>query len=1305
VIVGDVVEIVDGASANGVLMSGRPVSRAVLHSSDRVVIGATTISVTHHGLRGGRVHGHANDIPFNRSPRLDPRYEGVVLVAPEPPSPPAGQRFPIATVVAPVVLAAVLFVFTQNLLSILFFALSPVIMIGSWWETRAANRKQAVVDSASFRSSLRDLAVQLDYAQSLERVGRRSEHPSVVEVIEAVDARTPLVWTRRPDQRSFGHARLGLGTQPSRNSVEMPATNKTLPGLWQELIDTVTGFATVPGVPVVADLTSCGNVGVGGPESVAEPVMRGLLAQYAGLHSPAELTIAALAPSDRWDWLKWLPHTDGARLGGNAVESAAVATWIEALIDERRSTRTQEDAPAPLPLVLLFVHDDAPVERARLVQIAERGPGVGVHVAWLSASVERLPAACRTFIGVDANTGRGRAGFVEGGHAVADLETEPAGMAATNRLARRLSPLVDSGALIDTSAELPRSVAFVDVTGHELAISPDAVADRWRESESIATDSAGPLRGDRGLRAVVGHTVDGPIQLDLRSQGPHALVGGTTGSGKSEFLQSWILGLSAANSPARVTFLLVDYKGGAAFAECVELPHCVGLVTDLSPHLVRRALASLDAELRFREQLLHDRRAKDLVELERRNDPDCPPSLVIVVDEFAALVAEVPEFVDGVVNVAQRGRSLGLHLVLATQRPAGVIKDNLRANTNLRIALRMADEGDSDDVIGTTQAAWFDPDIPGRAIVKSGPGRITSFQAAYSGGHFAGRPTRRPIEVDTLRFGPSSPRNPGVPPAAPAPAGPSDIQRVVHTMNRAARLLHLPAPRRPWLPELATRYRLEALPTERTDDTIVFGVADDPDLQRQPVAAFRPDVDGNLAVFGTGGTGKSGALRSIGLAAGFGTARGGPVWVFGLDFGSRGLQPLAPLPHVGGIIPGDDAERVQRVLRFLTGVIDDRAPRFAGAEAATIAEYRRRSGDHGEARIFVLVDGVGSFRTEYEGGLLNRWWDQFLTIAAEGRALGVHVVMSADRPSAVPSNLASSVQRQLVLRLASDIDYAIADVPSDAFDATTPPGRGFLDGMEVQVGVVGGTGDLALQGTAIQRCRSAMNDGGVAHAPAIESLPARVALSELDPGAGLAVIGLSDDTLAPCCFRPEGAFLVAGVPRSGRSTAVATMVRSLTAARPDTDCVLFGQRRSPLNSVTAWAATAHGPTEIEQLAQKLTARLGDAAGRSIVVVVEAIGDLLDTEADVPLQELVRVCRDQGVFVIAEGETSTVGGSWPLLQAVKSARSGIVLQPDQLDGDMLFKTPFPRTTRAEYPAGRGLMVQGGQVQKVQVALPE
>lgn len=1301
----DMVELIDDSSANGIVMSGRTVDRVVLRPGDRATIGQTTLSVTLH--TSAAADTASNEIAFNRSPRLDPRFAGIELVAPEPPEPPSGQRFPIVSLLAPILMAGMIFAVTRSTLSILFVALSPIMMVGGWLETRMANKKQLIQETARFRSALGDLAVQLEYAHDLERHGRRSEHPSVVEVLEAVEARSPLVWTRRPEHESFCEVRLGLGTQLSRNTVQMPNTNKTLPHLWRELLDTTARFVHVGGVPVVADVRRCGNIGVGGPEATAAPIMRGLIAQYAVLHSPAEFAIAAIAPATEWDWMKWLPHVRTGDLAGNAAEAMSVVASLEALVDERLAIKRSDDDPAVLPITLLFVHDAAPVDRARLVQIAERGPSVGVFVAWYASSVERLPAACRTFVELDANTGSGLAGSVQGGEAVADLVPEPVGAAAVARLARLVSPLVDSGAIADDESELPRSVAFVDLAGHDLAAETTAVTDLWRSSQSVPMPGARSRRHDHGLRALVGQTVDGPLHLDLRTQGPHALVGGTTGSGKSEFLQSWILGMAATNSPTRVTFLLVDYKGGAAFADCVNLPHCVGLVTDLSPHLVRRALTSLDAELRYREQLLHDKQAKDLLELERRNDQECPPSLVIVVDEFAALVSEVPEFVDGVVNVAQRGRSLGLHLVLATQRPAGVIKDNLRANTNLRIALRMADEDDSVDVIGTDQAALFDPSIPGRAIVKSGPGRTTSFQSAYSGGNSAGHVARAPIEVSTLRFGAGEVWDVPTPSGPPQHQhGPSDIRRIVHTITEAAAELGLPVPRRPWLPELAERYRLEGLPTERTDRTIVFGVVDDPDAQAQPEVAFRPDADGNMAVFGTGGSGKSAFLRSIAIAAGFAPARGGPCWVYGLDFGTRGLHMLEALPHVGSVIPGDDGERLQRLLRFLKETIDERADRYAQANSATVHEYRQRSGHADEPRLLLLVDGVGAFRSEYEGGALTRWWDIFQSIAADGRGVGVHVVVSADRPTAISSGLASAIQQQLVLRLANDMDYALVDAPADAFGPATPPGRGFVAGREVQVAVIGGDADVASQAAEIGRLAASMERAGVQPAPPIESLPDRVALSELPATVGEhPTLGVWDETLDAIGLAPTGTFLVAGAPHAGTSTTVATIVTSVAAARPDSEFVLFGQRRSPLTNIVPWGATAHGDAEIAELAQRLATRLASVEGGRLVVVIEAIGELLNTEADLPLQELIRACRDADAFVVAEGETSSLTGSWPLLQAVKINRSGIVLQPDQMDGDTMFKTPFPRTSRAEFPAGRGLMVQGGRVRKVQVALPE
>jgi S-DNA-T family DNA segregation ATPase FtsK/SpoIIIE len=1294
--VADAVEIVDDSSANGIGIGDRVVDRLVVGSGDRVTLGDTTVSVVAHDVEAAG--GSTNEVAFNRSPRVAPRYAGVELTAPEPPQPPSGQRFPIVSLVVPVAMAGVIFAVTRSTFAIVFVAISPMMLIGSWLETTRANKKQLAAGTARFRLALADLELRLDYARGLEQRSRRAEHPSAVDLLEAVESRSALLWTRRPEHDTFGQVRLGLGTQRSRNDVRMPSTNNTHPHLWRELLDVVERFRFVDDVPVVGDLAAAGNLGVAGPARVAAPVLRGLVAQYVGLHSPAELTMMAIGVSEEWGWMKWLPHVRTGGLAGNAAEATAVVAELEALIDGRVATSRSDHEASALPRTLLVVDDVAAHERSRLVQIAERGPMLGVHVVWFAPSLQRLPAACRAFVEVDGDTGRGSVGVVPEEQLIDLVAPAPVGAAAIERFARRLSPVVDAGAALDHESDLPRSVTLADLAGHDAATDAGAIVDLWCESRPSR-------RGDHGLRALVGQTADGPLHLDLRTQGPHALVGGTTGSGKSEFLQSWILSMAMTSSPSRVTFLLVDYKGGAAFADCVELPHCVGVVTDLGPHLVRRALTSLDAELRHREQLLHGKRAKDLLELEHRDDPDCPPSLVIVVDEFAALVADVPEFVDGVVDIAQRGRSLGLHLVLATQRPAGVIRDNLRANTNLRIALRMADRDDSIDVIGTDQAALLDSSIPGRAIVKAGPGSVVPFQAAYAGGHSVGTARGPSIEIEGLRFGTGERWTaPGSEIDIDEEHRLTDIRRVVRTVTEAARRLDLAPPRRPWLPELTDRYGLEALRTERADRALVFGVADHPEAQVQTEVAFHPDADGNMAVLGTGGSGKSVFLRSLAVAAGFASTRSGPCWVYGLDFGTRGLQLLESLPHVGSVISGDDPERLRRLLRVLEETIGERAARYAGAKAATIHDYRECAGGVAEPRILLLVDGVGAFRSEYEGGADTRWWEVFRSIANDGRSVGVHVVVSADRPTAIPSGLASTIQRQLVLRLANDMDYALVDAPTGVAGRTTPPGRGFLDGREVQVAVIGGDGGLAGQAAEIDRLAAAMRRAEVVDAPPIRSLPDRVALSSLGP-VERPVLGICDETLESVGFAPTGTFVVTGPPRSGTSTAVATMLRSLAAARPATEFVLFARRRSALASVVPWAATAHDELEIGELARRLVGRLDGFTDGPLVAVIEAIDELLDTDADLPLQRLVKACRDNDAFVIAEGETSGLSGSWPLLQAVKINRSGIVLQPDQLDGDAIFKTAFPRTTRAEFPAGRGLMVQGGRVRKVQVALPE
>ena len=1344
--VSSIVEVVDLGSANGVVVDGGIVTRLRVEKSENLLIGDSEvrIAVADAAALAG-VAPKAGPIFFNRSPKVEKRYAGQEFAAPEVPAEKDAQPFPLLAMIAPILMGGAMFYITKLPSSLLFVAMSPIMMIGNFVTGKTREKRRLKKAIGKFDVHLASLTDQLDEERVRELELRINESPSTSDSYEHAVRRGPLLWTRRPEHWSFLNVRLGIGTMASRNVVATSRRGEILPEFQQRLDVVVEQNRTIAGVPIIDNLFDSGALGIAGSPGASTGSLNSILVQATALHSPSELVVAALV-SPRWsrelEWLKWMPHTSSphspietSHLADSAASGSQLLSALEGLVASRlggkeaqRRGAMQQDGAAlergaevgassstagtasPVPAVLLVISDDVALDRARLVQLAEQAADAGVYPIWVSPDVPALPAVCRTYLELHDDAATGTVGLVRLGETITEVQTEQVDSVRALEFARRLAPVIDAGALVADSSDLPRSVSMVALLGHDLVESSDAVIDRWRQNASVHDRTPGaphkPRRAGK-LRALVGSAGIDPIHLDLRGQGPHALVGGTTGAGKSEFLQAWVLGMAAEYSPDRVTFLFVDYKGGSAFADCVTLPHCVGLVTDLSPHLVRRALTSLRAELHHREHLLNRKKAKDLLELEKRGDPDSPPALVLVIDEFAALVGEVPEFVDGVVDIAQRGRSLGIHLIMATQRPAGVIKDNLRANTNLRIALRMADESDSQDVVGIKDAAHFDPAIPGRGVAKTGPGRLAQFQSGYAGGWTSLEPEVADIEVAELRFGGEN-RWEDLASARVEEAtdlGPTDQQRLVGSIIEAADRAAIPAPRRPWLDELASVYDLSRLP-QRTDTELLLGVSDIAERQQQLPVYFRPDVDGHLSIFGTGGSGKSAVLRSLTAAAAI-TPRGGPVRVYGLDFGSGSLRMLEALPHVGSIIAGDDSERIIRLFRLLKDELESRGPRFAEANASNIVEYRQLAARPQEPRILLLVDGFPNFRNDFEiPAGRSVWYDVFKDILSDGRQLGIHVALTGDRAGAVPASISSSIQRKVVLRLADD-GYGMLDVPSDILSAKSPPGRAIVDGFETQIAILGGSPSVSEQAAATRALANAMTRAGVPTVPPIGALPKEYAITTLPVVVGAQpVLGIGDVDLGPLGFDPAGTLLLAGPPASGRSMALHSLALSMRRFDSDARLYYLGNARSPLSQAIDWVGSATTVEAVAALAKDLTAAIADqdTEGR-IVVVVESIGDFLQTPADSAIVELARAAKRSDHLVIAEAEMSAWGSSWPLMGEFKNARRGFLLQPETVEGDILLKTALPRLNRSEFPPGRGMYIAKGKAARVQLPLVE
>jgi S-DNA-T family DNA segregation ATPase FtsK/SpoIIIE len=953
-----------------------------------------------------------------------------------------------------------------------------------------------------------------------------------------------------------------------------------------------------------------------------------------------------------------------------------------------RSDRPPGGRPPVGPTVLVVVDDESLTEGRRApTRSLLRGEGGLVAGIVIASTVDRLPAVCTTVVDMVDPDGGAELTLPQAGERVERFL--PAGMAddvardCARALARFEDPELDV-----VGAGLPASIRLLPLLELD-ECTPEAVLARWKAA-GVDPRPATP----------VGLSEDGVLSVDFVADGPHGLVGGTTGSGKSELLRSMVAGLAASVDPDHLTFVLIDFKGGSAFDECARLPHTVGMVTDLDEHLAERALRCLEAELKHRERTLREVGATDLPDYLRKGLPEPMPRLLVIIDEFATLRSELPQFIDALVGVAQRGRSLGVHMLLATQRPQGAISDNIRANTNMRIALRVQDTNDSKDVIDVPDAAAIPRTAPGRAYVRLGPGEVVAIQSALSTGA-RDDSTAAHVDVAPFVYGPEprlpapAPPVPGVGPGAAAEPE-TDLSLLVATIGEAFARTGRPRPRRPWPDPLPAEVDLDALidhalatppgaPGSLAPGTVPLAVADDPEAQAQYPMGWTP-ADGNLIVYGIGGSGTTTALTSVVL----GLARlHGPddLHVYALDFGAGELSALGPLPHVGGVLTAGERERQTRLVRHLRGELDRR--RAMGAAAV-----------RSEPMVVTLVDGWSAMAAEYNDMAGSAVWDAFVRVLADGPEVGLYTLVAADRALAVPNAVASLVRQRLALRLADRNDYTSFGIRGGAVPEMSP-GRA----------LVAGTGQLVQIARPAGGARDAAARTAALHPPPsrpplrIEPLATELRLAELGAVARLGgrpwqvPVGIAERTRAAACltaYQGEHA-LVTGPARSGKSTALLTVAAACRAARPDITVVSVAGPRSPL-ATDPLAGEVVPPSAI---GERLAPLVDPAPGPVLVLVDDA--EAIDDVGGV-LDRLSTSDRPDLLFVAAGRNDGIRSGYSHWTRPLRRSKLGVLLRPDvDLDSDIL-SAKLPRRAPVGMVAGRGYLAVAGEVDLVQVALP-
>lgn len=846
--------------------------------------------------------------------------------------------------------------------------------------------------------------------------------------------------------------------------------------------------------------------------------------------------------ADRGNFCRWLPHVraeNGLRLAACGREEAR--TVCAALAAALRVPNR--------PYYVVFVEETALLAGESLAAaLLDPAADSGVTAVFLADTAAELPNACGCIL---EQTTSGAGVLRVHGITMPLAALDAADPAQLDAAVRRLARTVVSDA--PAAQTLPERVDFFALYGVHSPAELRA-ADRWQAARPWET-----------LSVPIGVAADGLCALDAHEQahGPHGLVAGTTGSGKSETLQTYILSLAVAFSPADAAFFLIDYKGGGMANLFAGLPHVQGAVSNLSGALVRRAMAAIESEIRRRQRIFERCSVNSINQytpLCKNGGADTPvPHLFIIVDEFAELKREQPEFMRKLISVAQVGRSLGVHLILATQRPAGNVDENILSNTRFRLCLRVQDKQNSMEVLHRPDAAALTG--AGRGYLQVGSDEVfTLFQSGWSGAP-AAQTASLAKHIDTT----GRPVQPAAK-AAPAPGAATQLSATVDYLRTEAERLHLPALPPLWLPPLPARLVLPAAPQwpeqpARWELSAIVGRIDDPENQCQLPLVVNFTAGGHHALVGAPGSGKSTFVETL-LHALARRYTPDALNIYALDCTSRRTAAFAACPQVGAVLDATDLSRVGRLFALLDGLLTERQTRLQGGN---YTQYVAAHDVRGCPAVLLVVEDIAAFRER----TACAYDDALLRLAREGAACGIYLFVTGSGfgMQDIPARLADALRTVLVLELPDRARYGETlrcrmpqGLPTEA-----APGRGLtvLGGrvVEFQTALAADAPDDYARADALRReseaLRTAWPGRPARRVPGIPAAPTWRDLSAHEDYAAIQTAGvclpfgydLETAALWGVDLQTTFCFAAAGRAGSGRENALKILMRSAAAQK------------------------------------------------------------------------------------------------------------------------------------------------------------
>lgn len=1121
----------------------------------------------------------------------------------------------------------------------------PAMMLASLALTIGRSRHRGTVigaDRDDYFEYLRGVREQVAEAAAAQRASLAAAHPEPDTLWTLIGG--ARAWPGPSGAIEPCWVRVGIGSvalEPQLVAAATPAARRCDPVTLGALNRFVRTHSALPDAPVAIALRAAQTVTVDGESGRVRGLLRAMVCRLAISRRPTELLIVgAVADRAEWDWLKWLPHNQHP----SATDLAGSARLVYSTLAEARDALATVASPRAVIVVDGPGDDDIAITGATVLRVG----GDAASLTIRHSGRRHMPEA---------------PDYLDRRDAVV--------------CARRMADHADSP---------PRRP---DEAARSLGIDVDPIT-LWDNQD----------RRER-LCVPIGTSCDGErVQLDIKEAaeqgiGPHGLCVGATGSGKSELLRTVALGMMARNSPAVLNLLLIDFKGGATFLDFARAPHVAAVVTNLADEasLVARMREALAGEMNRRQQLL--RAAGNLPSVaayDRARPPESAalPTLFIIVDEFSELLSQHPDFAETFVAIGRLGRSLGMHLLLASQRLDEGRLRGLEAHLSYRICLRTLSAGESRAVLGTADAYEL-PSTPGAGLLRIASGELVRFQAAFvSGPSQAGgaagsvAPAVRCFTAETV--GDLQRTQPG--------RGPSVLQTVLDRLERLG-----PPAHQVWLPPLHAAPSLGALVNEAapTPLAVPIGVVDRPyDQSRVSLTVDLSGAGGNVAIVGAPRSGKSTALRTL-ITALAATHGPGQVQFYCLDFGGGGLSALNDLPHVGAVADRTQPELVGRMAAEVESAVHGR-------------EVHLR--DHGSVAslpdLFLVVDGWAGLREEFDAVA-----DLIIAVAARGLSYGVHVVIAATRWAEMRPALKDQLGTRIELRLGDPADSEL-DRRQARLVPTDRPGRGLCgDGLHMMIALP------AREGLELRR--------GGPPAPPIPLLPRRVDYhTVIVDRENRIVLGLEERRLQPATvdFGQQPHLLILGDNGCGKTATLRTLCREIVRTQTAAQARLFlvDFRRTLLDVVTSEHLGGYliSPAALGAVLPGLTgllnARMPGAAvsqarlragswwtGPEIYLVVDDY-DLVTastTNPLLPLLEYLPHAMDLGMHVIIARRSGGAARALfePLLAELRDLGCmGMMMSGRAEEGALLgSRPPVP------LPPGRGtLITRAGFEQRVQVA---